>query len=154
MFRIDQQLDENNITAAIQLFNEYAEWLGIDLGFQGFEKELVSISEMYGPPHGALFVLYDNEAAIGCLGLRKIEDGVGELKRMYIQEQYRKSGLGKMLLDQSIDVAKAYGYQLLRLDTLNTMIPAMNFYEKHGFYRISPYYHNPLETAVYFEMKL
>jgi GNAT superfamily N-acetyltransferase len=154
MFRIDQQLDEKNIAAAIQLFNEYAEWLGIDLGFQGFEKELVSIAQMYGPPHGALFVLYDNDTAIGCLGLRKIDDGVGELKRMYIREQYTKTGLGKMLLDQSIAVAKGYGYQLLRLDTLNTMIPAMKFYEKHGFYRIPPYYHNPLESAVYFEMKL
>jgi ribosomal protein S18 acetylase RimI-like enzyme len=154
MFRINQKTDEKNITAAIGLFREYAAWLGVDLGFQGFEKELSLIGKMYAPPHGALFVVYENDEAVGCLGLRKIDNGVGELKRMYLKEAYRNQGLGKMLLDEALERARSLGYLKVRLDTLDSMIPAMRFYEKNGFVKIPPYYHNPIEGAVYFEMNI
>lgn len=154
MFRINQEIDEENITAAIELFREYAAWLGVDLGFQGFEKELSIIHQMYAPPNGALFVVYDQNVAIGCLGLRKIDDGVGELKRMYLKESYRQKGIGKMMLDAALEKARSIGYQKVRLDTLDTMIPAMRFYEKNGFSKIEAYYHNPIAGAVYFEISL
>lgn len=154
MYRIDNHSSENNIAAAVKLFREYADWLGIDLAFQGFEKELSIIHEMYAPPHGALFVVYDQNEAIGCLGLRKIGDGVGELKRMYLKESYRQKGIGKMMLDAALEKARSIGYQKVRLDTLDTMSPAMRFYEKNGFSKIEAYYHNPIAGAVYFEISL
>lgn len=152
MFRINQKTDKKNIAAAIGLFREYAAWLGVDLGFQGFEKELSLIDEMYASPNGALFVLYENEEAIGCLGLRKIGNGIGELKRMYLKDGYRNQGLGKMLLEEALKCAHSLGYSKVRLDTLDSMIPAMRFYEKNGFCRIEAYYHNPIQGAVYYEI--
>jgi len=54
-------------------------------------------------------------------------------------------------MDVSLTFAKQAGYQTVRLDTLCTMIPAMTLYRKNGFMEIPAYYHNPIETAVYFE---
>jgi putative acetyltransferase len=79
---------------------------------------------------------------------------VAELKRMYVNPDYRRRGVAQQLMDVSLTFAKQAGYQTVRLDTLCTMIPAMTLYRKNGFMEISAYYHNPIETAVYFEKSL
>jgi ribosomal protein S18 acetylase RimI-like enzyme len=91
-------------------------------------------------------------AAIGCAGVREFEDGVGELKRMYIKDAYRGKGLGKTLLNQALSVAQALGYKKLRLDTVSSMKSAISLYESAGFYEIAPYRFNPNADAKYFEI--
>jgi ribosomal protein S18 acetylase RimI-like enzyme len=152
MIRVATTPEDYN--AALSLFRAYASWLSIDLCFQNFNEELNLLPVMYGPPHGSLFLFQKDEQDVGCVAVRKIDDEVAELKRMYVLETSRNQGIAKQLLNSAIEFSSNAGYKYLRLDTLSTMIPAMNLYEKNGFKKIEAYYHNPIETAVYFELKL
>ncbi len=136
------------------LFNEYAQWLGIDLGFQHFEEELVSLRKVYAAPRGCIILLQENEQAFGCIALRPIKQEIGEVKRLYIQPAYRNIGAASRLLAILEEYAISVRYQSLKLDTLSSMVPAMTFYKKYGYLETSPYYHNPNENAVYFEKNI
>lgn len=142
---------DDEYAAAAGLFKEYAGWLNIDLGFQHFEKELKELKSMYTLPNGGIILCKNENEFIGCVGVRKFDDRTGELKRMYIRDAYQNKGLGKTLLNEALALAKKCGYESIRLDTLNTMISAMNFYKKNGFKGTPPYYNNPIGTAVYFQ---
>jgi len=142
-----------DFTEAARLFREYAQWLKIDLCFQGFEEELAILDQMYASPAGGLLLCLDTETGVymGCVGVRRIDQDTAELKRMYLQDNYRGKGIGHSLLRKSLELAAALGYKRIRLDTLNHMVPAMELYRHAGFYEIPPYYYNPEPGAVYFE---
>ena len=154
MFKIITVHTETEYAAASALFKEYADWLNINLSFQNFEEELLQLKEMYSEPNGAIFLLQEEVAFVGCVAIRKKEEGIAELKRMYIKPTTRKTGGGTMLLEKALAAAKLLNYDLIRLDTLANMIPAINLYKKHGFYEIAAYYFNPEDNAVFFERKL
>ncbi len=138
---------------AATLFKEYAAWLNIDLAFQEFEKELGSLKRMYGPPDGRIILCKVKDKCVACVAIRKINSDTAELKRMYVQQQYQKKGIGKALLERAIRLAREAGYSYIRLDTLSHMISAIQLYKQRGFYEIPAYYNNPNHTAVYFEIK-
>jgi putative acetyltransferase len=137
--------------AAALLFKEYAVWLNIDLSFQRFDDELMELKTMYGEPEGGIILCKADNEFIGCAGIRKTDNDTAELKRMFIKPAYQKQGTGKTLLDKVVELAKSLNYKAIRLDTLNYMNPAIKLYRQYGFYEIPAYYHNPNETAVYFE---
>jgi carbonic anhydrase len=145
--------DEEYKYAAI-LFKEYAAWLNIDLSFQHFDDELLEVKTMYGSPEGGIILCKAGNKFIGCAGIRKINNNTAELKRMFIKPVYQNQGIGKVLLEKAIELAKKINYSFIRLDTLNYMKPAINLYKQYGFYEIPAYYYNPNETTVYFEVKL
>jgi putative acetyltransferase len=147
------QTDEE-YKAAAGLFKEYAAWLNIDLGFQHFNEELRHLKEMYNNHDGGIILCKEEQAFIGCVAVRKKEQHIAELKRMYVQPAHQQKGIGKNLLQQAILLAKNCNYNYIRLDTLDHMIPAITLYKKYGFYQIEAYYHNPEPAAVYFEKKL
>jgi putative acetyltransferase len=142
--------DSDYATAGI-LFKEYAAWLNIDLGFQKFDEELLQLKEMYSFPNGAILLSKNENIFTGCVAVRKKENGIAELKRMFIKTEYRKEGAGALLLEKALEIATELDYKKIRLDTLDTMTPAINLYKKYGFYEIEPYYFNPEKNAVYFE---
>lgn len=137
-----------------ELFIEYAQSLGFDLGFQGFDEELEQIQKKYGTPEGALILAWHEQKAVGCVGIRKLDDGTAELKRLYVKPDYRKFKLGEELMILSIQEAKKLGYPALKLDTLASFTPAVNLYKKLGFQEIEPYNYNPFDNVVYMELKL
>lgn len=136
------------------LFREYAALINIDLTFQKFDDELSDISKMYAPPSGGIILCKADEKFVGCIAIRKIEDSICELKRMYVNPNFQRKGIGKVLLEKALDLAINYNYKLIRLDTLNYMAPAIYLYKQYGFYEIEPYYFNPNTTTVFFEKKL
>jgi ribosomal protein S18 acetylase RimI-like enzyme len=139
---------------AQRLFNEYAQWLNIDLSFQKFEQELLSMRTMYAQPKGCILLCKQANTFIACIAVRFQSTDIAEFKRMYVQQAFQQKGIGSELLTRALEFSKTAGYKKVRLDTLDTMLPAMNLYEKNGFYTIPAYYFNPEPTAVYFEKEL
>jgi putative acetyltransferase len=136
------------------LFREYAAFLGIDLTFQRFEEEVAGLPGDYAPPTGALLLAVEEGAALGCVALRKLGDGVCEMKRLFVRPAHRGRGIGKALARASLDEGVRLGYRLMRLDTLDRLREAMALYESLGFTRIAPYYDNPLPGVAFLEVEL
>jgi GNAT superfamily N-acetyltransferase len=137
-----------------ELFNEYQAELGIDLCFQGFQEELAKLPGKYGPPGGALLLVYEDEDPVACGAIRDLGDGYVEVKRLYVRPSYRGSGLGRRITDLLLDRARAFGYRVVRLDTLRRLAKAVTMYESMGFQEIAPYNENPEADIVYFERPL
>jgi putative acetyltransferase len=137
-----------------KLFREYERFLNVDLCFQKFEEELAGLPGKYAPPEGALFIAVDGKKTAGCVALRKLEDGICEMKRLFVRPQFRGQGVGRLLAKRIIDEAVALGYKVMRLDTLDRLTEAMSLYESLSFKRIDAYYDNPLPGVVYWELEL
>ena len=137
-----------------RLFREYETFLDVDLCFQSFEEELAGLPGKYAPPGGALLIGLNKKRAIGCVGVRRLSDGVCEMTRLFVRPEARGTGAGLQLAKEIIAVARALGYARMRLDTLDRLTDAMRLYETLGFQRIQPYYANPLPGVVYWELKL
>jgi putative acetyltransferase len=136
------------------LFEEYASQLGIDLCFQGFAAELKQLPQMYGPPQGRVLLVMKGTTAVGCGAIRKLSDGICEMKRLYIREAERGADLGRRVAQCLVQRARTLGYRTMRLDTLSEMTAAQSLYRSLGFCETVPYYDNPLLNVVYMELDL
>ncbi len=152
--RIIQAQTAVELDAARELFRDYQCDLGVDLGFQGFAEELATLPGRYAPLGGRLLLALAGKAAAGCVALRALEEGVCEMKRLFVRPAWRGQGLGQRLAGRVIDEATALGYAVMRLDTLDTLESAMRMYAGLGFQRRTPYYANPLAGVVYWERVL
>jgi len=137
-----------------ELFVEYARDIGVDLCFQGFEQELAELPGRYAPPEGRLLLARHGSEPAGCVALRKLEEGICEMKRLFVRPAFRGAGLGRELANAIIGAAREVSYERMRLDTLASMKPAIALYESLGFKRVAPYCHNPMAEAVFMELKL
>ena len=137
-----------------ELFEEYQRSLGFDLCFQNFDRELAQLPGAYAPPDGWLLLATLESKPVGCAGIRKIGDGICELKRMYVRPDARGQKLGRQLALLLIEKAKEIGYATMRLDTIATMVEAIALYRSLGFQAIEPYYKNPVPGALFMELKL
>ena len=139
------------------LFGEYSGLVAEALCFQNFDQELEALPGEYVPPAGALLIARDAaaaNAAAGCVALRRIDAATGEMKRMYVRESYRGSGLGRKLAVAVIDEARKRRYARIVLDTLPKLAPAIALYRDLGFVEIEPYLPSPTPGAVCFGLKL
>jgi ribosomal protein S18 acetylase RimI-like enzyme len=140
--------------AAQLLFNEYAQWLNIDLCFQNFDKELQQLSIMYAATTGGIVLCKKGNDFIGCSAIRKIDTTSCELKRMWVQLPYQKLGIGETLLKECIALAKKLNYKEILLDTLKRLQPAIKLYKKYNFIETEAYYKNPNNDVVYMKLVL
>jgi GNAT superfamily N-acetyltransferase len=155
MIELKEVRTDREFQTAAELFKEYVSQLGVDLSFQNFDQEVKDLSQEYSRPDGILFIAWQNEQTpLGCFGIRKLEDSVCELKRMYVSAQARGLGIGRQLLRKAVAAGRELGYTTMRLDTLPKMAAAMNLYEKEEFYEIAPYRFNPIAGTKYLEVKL
>lgn len=145
---------DEEYAAARDLIVRYQQWLGIDLEFQSFAKELETLPVMYGPPDGAMLLADVDGMWVGCVGLRRLPDGTAEMKRMFVLPSHRGQGIGWRLTQEFISLARRLNYTAIRLDTVPRLEHAIRLYERAGFTRIPPYRHNPDPGAVFMELKL
>lgn len=137
------------------LFQQYIAELNEDLCFQHWDEEVDNPLLKYGPPHGSLVLAFWNHKPVGCIALKPLkEEGVCEMKRMYVYPAYRKHGIGERLVQMILQDAIQLGYSKMVLDTLTRLTSAISLYEKHGFVNTSAYYANPLPNVVYMEKGL
>ncbi len=148
----------SDVAQARAMFEEYAEWLAVDLCFQGFAEELATLPGAYAPPRGMLLLAGQGDVDVGCIALRPLagsaQESVAEVKRLYVRPVARGTGLGRRLVQSVIDGARAIGYRELKLDTLAQMREAQALYARLGFRECPQYYPNPLTGTVYMSLAL
>lgn len=140
-----------DLADAIALFRAYAQSLPIDLSYQGFEAEMAAMPGKYAPPRGVLLIARDRAGrALACAALRPLDqDGVCEMKRLYVTAEGRGLGLGKRLVETLFDEARAIGYREMRLDTLPSMTEAIALYRRFGFTPMEAYYDTPIAGTLF-----
>jgi putative acetyltransferase len=144
--------------ATRDIFREYAQTLGVDLCFQGFDAELAGLPGEYAEPRGALLLAMVEGEIAGCCALRALDTvdypNASEMKRLYVRQAYRRLGLGRRLAETVLDAARVAGYRSVLLDTLDDMESARSLYAELGFVPIPPYYYNPIAGAHYLKVDL
>lgn len=150
-----KEIENYEATQSIkEIFLEYSQFLNVDLCFQGFEQELADLKKLYAPPSGCILVAEEENQLAGVVALKKIGEGICEMKRLYVRPAFRKFGIGKELVQLLLHKAKEKNYQTMKLDTLDWLKPAIALYQSFGFQETTAYYHNPLPKVVYMELGL
>jgi putative acetyltransferase len=161
--RIVEPTTPEQLDAFRGLLREWFDFLvndrGIDMGYQSVHAELAGLPGAYGPPEGGVWLAYDEAGELaGCVALRPMpDDGVCELKRLYVRPAHRGAGAGRALTAQAIAAARDRGYRLMRLDTGTFLDASRALYASLGFVETGPYYEVPpdvLAVTVFMELVL
>lgn len=145
---------EEDYREARALLREYEAEIEVDLCFQGFQEELETLERVYGPPGGILFLLRQEDQTAGCVALKDLGGGVCEMKRLFLRPGFRGEGLGRRCAERIVQAGREMGYGAMRLDTLPAMRAAIALYRSMGFTEIPRYTENPLEGALFMELRL
>jgi putative acetyltransferase len=145
---------ESDLSDVRQLFREYSGLVQAALCFQNFDAELATLPGAYAAPGGALLIARDGKAAAGCVALRALEDGSAEMKRMFVREAHRGSGLGRRLALAIIEEARARQCRRMVLDTMPHLSAAIALYKDLGFKDCGPYLAAPTPGALCLALRL
>ncbi len=92
-----------------------------------------------GPPSSIFYLIERGGAVIGMGGIRRVRDGVCEMKRVYLRDAAKGLGLGRALVERLMADAAGFGYRQMLLDTAPTLTTAIALYQRLGFAPIPPY---------------
>lgn len=143
---IQAQTDEHKRHVK-DLFWEYLTWTNTMLNQEfkiSFDMSMVLEADLiklhqFVPPSGRLLMAKYQDKIVGCVCLKKISEDIGEIKRMYVQPNYRRKGIGSALLAAIIEEARFIGYSKIRLDSACFAKKAQTLYRSFGFKDIEPY---------------
>ena len=116
--------------------------------------ELLNLDKKYSPPDGRLYAAFVDGVAAGCGGFRKIDRLTCEMKRLFVRQEFRGYGIGRLISERLITEAQTSGYRKMLLDTLPFLKDALFLYKKLGFYEIPRYNENPLVSSIYMQRDL
>ena len=147
MLALREVQNEQDEAQAWQLIQAYLDWLNtrlqqeyqLHLNVDGMIVEDKLDGDKFVRPHGRFYLALSNGEVAGVGRLKKLDDEVAELKRMYVRPEFRGLGIGRLLLNQLLADARAIGYQKLRLDSLRFLTAAYHLYQSAGFYEIDSY---------------
>jgi DNA-binding MarR family transcriptional regulator/GNAT superfamily N-acetyltransferase len=104
-------------------------------------------------PYGTFLLARSEGRTVACGGVRRLGEGVAEVKRMWVGEDWRGAGLGARMLRELEAAAARLGHDRVRLDTNGTLVEAVAMYDRAGYRRIERYNDNPYASA-WFEKDL
>lgn len=107
----------------------------------------------FDPPCGVFVVGRLGGRPVACGGMRTLEPGVGEIRRMYVDPSARGRGVGGAVLAALEDAARQMGHAIMRLDTASELHEAHRLYEGAGYVAVPAYNDNEF-AARWYEKRL
>jgi ribosomal protein S18 acetylase RimI-like enzyme len=143
------------------LFKEYLDLLyslpnmHLHHDMQSTDTELSELETgKYSAPDGAILLALQGDEFVGTVAVRKLVDGICEMKRLYVNPKHRGSSVGVQLAKRIIQKSRDLGYYKMRLDTHPSMTKAHQLYYSLGFYDIPKYNENRVPGALFMEIEL
>lgn len=118
------------------------------------ERELGELPGIYAPPEGLLLLATWSGETVACGGIRILEEGVCEMKRIYLRPAYRGKGIGRAMAVSLMAGARSLGYHRMRLVTMPFMLEAISLYRSLGFTDCTPFRETHVEGALFMEFAL
>ncbi len=87
-------------------------------------------------PGGRIFFATAGERCVGCCALIRMKDKEFEVAKMAVEPSYQGAGIGRRLLEATIEEGRNAGAQRLSLETNHVLTPAIRLYESVGFKHI------------------
>ena len=99
MIEIHQASSAEQINAVRELFAEYAASIGVSICFENLDDEIAKLPGSYSPPDGRLLIATYEGRIAGCVALKRIDDSVCEMKRLFVRYDFRGKGVGCSSID-------------------------------------------------------
>ena len=87
---------------------------------------------------GHIFMAFAESKPVGCCALIPETSGVFELAKMAVAEEFRGQGIGRKILEYTIEQAKILGAKALCLGSNDRLADAIHLYESVGFHHLPP----------------
>jgi len=145
------------------LFQGYRKWLAdhvdgrsgpdsnVPPGLAQLDQAIAALPGEYGPPSGDVLLAFNHADIVACGALRKVESGVGDIKRIYVRRDHFGPEFGPQLIKALLQRAEELGYSRVRVDALPSMESAIQYYQEMGFKPIQRYWPHPVSGALFFE---
>jgi GNAT superfamily N-acetyltransferase len=143
-----------DIAAVRRLVHAHADARATTPGVEFVRADADRMPGPYVAPRGGLWLAVSLDAGVGCVALRPLDAHSAEVKRMFVDPEWRGRGLGRALMETVIDGARQRGYRTLRLGTLGDMDAAQGLYRSLGFVPIERYRPDELMDTRFFELSL
>jgi ribosomal protein S18 acetylase RimI-like enzyme len=153
-FVVREARDARDVAEVRRLVLAHADARAATPGMEHMRADAERMPGPYVAPRGGLWLALADDAAIGCVALRPLDDGGAEVKRMFVDSAWRGRGVGRALLEALIDGARARGHAVLRLGTLQDMTAAQGLYHSLGFRPIARYRPDELMDTRFYELSL
>jgi len=154
VLEVREATEPHLLDAARGLILGHAAALGDVPGVARVRADAASLPGPYASPGGALLVATLAGKPAGCVAFRKLDDGTCEVKRMFVDPEFRKRGVARALMIRLFEEASRRGYRRLRLGTLHTMTAAQALYRDLGFVEIPRYRADEHTDTMFFEKNL
>ena len=149
-----QVKSQQHKTKASALIREYLDYLnlkvqhnyGLEFDVDAMVDSDLTDDDKFSPPNGRFYLVkFNNQTAgVGCL--KKLQNRVGEIQRMYVLPEFRGHGIGRAIVNRLVDDARLIGYSKLKLESLEFLNSAHALYRSIGFKEINPYAKNSMAS--------
>jgi putative acetyltransferase len=122
--------DEREVFGIVErVLGEY----GLRTSPESTDKDLSDIEKHYFESGGCFRVLARNDRVIGSYGLCPLSPDTCELRKMYLLSAYQGRGLGRLMMEDALAVARDKGFAEMILETNSVLVKATGLYRKYGF---------------------
>ncbi len=136
---IEIEVGRGDSVEARELVAAMEAWVQEGFGPTTPDRTSTVTPEEMAPPGGAFVVVREDDRVVAGGGVRRLGDGVCEIKRMFVVPDARGRGHGRRVLEALERVAVSLGYERARLDTATSMTTAMALYASAGYEPIGDY---------------
>lgn len=139
MMTIRQVQKEDNLALARMIRGVFEEFNAPIAGTVYSDPTTDELYELFQIKKAVLWVAEENKNMLGCCGIyptKGLPEDVAELVKFYLPKESRGKGLGKILMEKSIDSAREFGYSNIYIESMPEFSKAVSIYEKQGFYML------------------